>query len=108
MKHENGVSNVVWLSKLWEFTVRASYIVFLFVHNESNNFIKEINYVIRASIACWKPRKSLREFSNRWKPLTVYRVFTDLLLNSPKRSPGYEGTQNMFYFLTNTCTYWFC
>ena len=28
MKHENDVSNVV--DKLWEFTVRASYIVFLF------------------------------------------------------------------------------
>ena len=31
------------------------------------------------------------------------RVFTDLLLNSPKHlprfSPGYEGTENMFYFL---------
>ena len=31
------------------------------------------------------------------------RVFTDLLSNSPKRSPlfspGYEGTENMFYFL---------
>ena len=30
-------------------------------------------------------------------------VFTDLLWNSPKRSswfsPGYEGTENMFYFL---------
>ena len=30
------------------------------------------------------------------------RVFTDLLSNSPKRSPrfspGYEGTENMFYF----------
>ena len=32
-------------------------------------------------------------------------VFTDLLLNSPKCSPrfspGYEGTENMFYFLKN-------
>ena len=32
------------------------------------------------------------------------RVFTDLLSNSPKRSPwfstGYEGTENLFYFLT--------
>ena len=30
------------------------------------------------------------------------RVFADLLFNSPKRSPrfppGYEGTENMFYF----------
>ena len=35
--------------------------------------------------------------------LTASRVFTDLLSNSPKRSPrflpGYEGTENMFYFL---------
>ena len=34
---------------------------------------------------------------------TVSRVFTDLLSNSPKRSPrfslGYEDTENMFYFL---------
>ena len=37
---------------------------------------------------------------------TASRVFTDQLLNSPKRlprfSPGYEGTENMFYFL-NDC-----
>ena len=34
---------------------------------------------------------------------TASRVFTDLLSNFPKRSPrlspGYEGTGNMFYFL---------
>ena len=36
MKYENGVSNVIWLS---QFTVRASYIVFLFVNQENNNFI---------------------------------------------------------------------
>ena len=51
------------VSELWEFTVRASYIVFLFVNNENNNFTKEIKYVVRASIACWKPRQSLWEFS---------------------------------------------
>ena len=49
------------------------------------------------SIACWKHRESLWEFSSRWKRST------DLLSNSPKRlhrfSPGYEGTENMFYFL---------
>ena len=87
--------------KLWEFKVRASYTVFLFVKVE-NNFIKEIKHV-HASIACWKPRQSLREFSSRWKPSTASRVFTDLLPNSPKRSPrfspGYESTENMFYFL---------
>ena len=37
------------------------------------------------------------------KTLTVFRVFTDMLSNSPKRSPrcspGFEGTENMFYFL---------
>ena len=50
-----------------------------------------------------KPRHSLWEFSSRWKPSTASRVFTDLLSNSPKCwprfSPGYEGTENMFYFL---------
>ena len=39
------------------------------------------------------------------KHSTASRVFTDLLLNSPKRShrfsPGYEGTENMFYFLND-------
>ena len=36
--------------------------------------------------------------------MTASRAFTDLLSNSPKRSPrfspGYEGTENMFYFLS--------
>ena len=40
------------------------------------------------------------------KTLTKSRVFTDLLSNSPKSSarfsPGYEGTENMFYFLNKT------
>ena len=39
------------------------------------------------------------------KPSTASRVFIDLLSNSPKRlpqfSPGYESTENMFYFLNN-------
>ena len=37
------------------------------------------------------------------KTSTASQVFTDLLSNSPKRSPrfspGYEGKENMFYFL---------
>ena len=38
-------------SKLYEFRVRASFIVFLFVKTENNNFIKEIlKHVVRASI----------------------------------------------------------
>ena len=41
--------------------------------------------------------------SSRWKPETQSRVFTDLLSNSlerlPRFSPGYEGTENMFYFV---------
>ena len=40
------------------------------------------------------------------KPSTVSRVFTDLLSNSPKHSPwfspGYECTENMFYFLNQS------
>ena len=103
MKHENDVSNVVWLSPLWEFTVSTSYIVFLFVITENNNFIKEIKHVVHSYIACWKPQQSLWGFSSRWKLLTSFQVFPDLLANSPKCSPrfspGYEGTENMFYFL---------
>ena len=74
--------------------------VFLFVNNENNNFIKEIKHVVRSSIACWKPRQSLWEFSSRWKPSTASRVFTDLFSNSPKRSPRFlphfEGTETCF------------
>ena len=40
------------------------------------------------------------------KPSTVALVFSDLLSNSPKCSPrfspGYEGKENMFYFLNVT------
>ena len=99
MKHVNDVSNAVWLSPSCENLQHAgsSYIVFLFVKTENDNFIKEIKHVVRASIAYWKPRQSLREFSSRWKSSTV---FTDLLSNFPQRlprfSPGYEGTENMF------------
>ena len=111
----NGVLMAPWSMKMawamWfdclrvvriNFTVRASSIVFLFVNNDNNNFIKEIKHV-RASIACWKLRQNLWEFSSRWKPSTASRVFTDLLSNSPNRSarfsPGYEGTENMYHFL---------
>ena len=49
--------------------------------------------------------KRLRVPSRR-KPSNASRVFTDLLSNSPKSSPrfspGYEGTENMFYFLIST------
>ena len=73
----------MWLtvSKLWEFTVRASYIIFLFIKTENNNFINEIKHVVRASIACWKSRQ------------------TNSPKHSPQFSPGFEGTENMFYFL---------
>ena len=40
--------------------------------------------------------------------LTASRVFTDLLLNFPKRSPGfspgYEDIENMFCFLNTVFT----
>ena len=54
----------MWLtvSELWEFTVRASYIVFFFVNNENSNLIKE----------------------------TASRVFTDLLSNSPNVRLGFH------------------
>ena len=55
-------------------SVPASYIVFLFVNNENNDFIKEIKDVLRASIACWKPWQSLWEFSSKWKPSTASRL----------------------------------
>ena len=43
-----NTKSAIWLtvSELWEFTVRASYIVFLFVKTENNNFIKEIKHVL--------------------------------------------------------------
>ena len=98
---KNEMSNMVCsLSKLWEFTVSWKklkytciprfvyrYIVFLFVKTENNIFIKEIKRVLRAIIAWWKARKSVRFLS-------------DLLSNSPKHSPrfspGYEGTRTIF------------
>ena len=112
MKHEDDVSKYGWLSLVvrnYSFMteikiyIRASYIVFLFTKTENNNFVKEIKHVLCAFLAWWKPRQSFWEFSSRWKPSTASRVFTDLLLNSPKHSPrfspGYEGTKNMFCFL---------
>ena len=33
--------------------------------------IKERKHVFLASIACWKPRQSLWEFSSRWKPSLI-------------------------------------
>ena len=51
MKHENGVSNVVWLSPSCE-NLQYALRIFLFFNNENNNFIKEIKHVVRASIAC--------------------------------------------------------
>ena len=109
MKHEHDVSNMVGclqVVRIYSFMkeikvyIRASYISFLFVKTENNNFIKEIKHVLRAFIAWWKPRHSLWEFS------TASQVFTDLLSNSPKRSPrfspGYKGTENIFNFLNIT------
>ena len=106
MKHENGVSKVVWLSPSCEnlqYALRIlSFSLLRLKIINIINFIKEIKHVVRASIVCWKPRQSLWEFSSRWKLSTASWVFTDLLSNSPKRSPwfspGYEGTENMFYF----------
>ena len=48
------MTSAIWLtvSELWEFTVRASYIVFFFVKTENNNFKKEIKHLVRVSIAC--------------------------------------------------------
>ena len=52
MKHENDVSNMVCcLQVLKIYTVRASYIVFLFVKTDNNNFLKEIKHVLRAFVA---------------------------------------------------------
>ena len=70
--------------------IRASYIVFLFVNNENNNFIKEIKHVVHAFITCWKSRQCLWEFSSWWKPSTASQVFTELLSNSPKLLPRFH------------------
>ena len=93
-RYEARKWRAIWFDclRVGEFTVRASYnfIVFLFVKAENNNFIKEIKHVVCASIACWKPRQSLWKCSSRWKPSTASPVFTDLLSNSPKRSPRFH------------------
>ena len=60
------------VSELCESTVRASYIVFLFVNE--NNFIKEIKHVVRAS-------------------LISSRILPNVRLG--------EGTESMFYFLSD-------
>ena len=71
IKHEIGMSNVVDCLKLWEFTVWALNIIFLFVNNENNNFIKELKHVVHTSIACWKPQQCFWEFSSRWSALLI-------------------------------------
>ena len=71
MKHENDVSNVVWLSPSCEklqFHERNQSIHVYELHissfsllNTENNFIKEIKHVILSFKAWWKPRQSLWE-----------------------------------------------
>ena len=59
MKHENDVSYMVDYLQIvrsysfireMKLNIRVSYIVFLFVKSENNNFIKEIKHVLRAFI----------------------------------------------------------
>ena len=50
--------------------IRASYIVFLLLPTDEKKIIKVINHVLFVSIAWWKPRQSLWEFSSGWKPST--------------------------------------
>ena len=82
MKHENGMSNVVCQSQSCENLQYAPCILSFSFNN-----------------------KKLVRILEQVKPLTASRVFTDLLSNSPKRSPrfspSYEGTENMFYFLNH-------
>ena len=64
--------------------IRASYIFFLFVKTENNNFIKKIKHVISAFIDWWKPRQSLWEFSSRWNPrlrLGLSLIYSRILPN---------------------------
>ena len=89
MKHENDVRKMVGCLKV----IRIY------------SFMKEIKVYPRASY--------ISSFSLLRRKIIILfpciyslasRVFTDLLLNSPKRSPqfspGYEGTENMFDLLT--------
>ena len=84
MKHENYVSSMVsCLQVLRIYCTRFVYRLSL----ENNNSIKEIKNVVRASIACWKTRQSLWEFSSRWKPrlrlgfsLICSRILPNVLL----------------------------
>ena len=81
----------MWLSvsKLWEFTISWNKLKYthalcissfsLFVGTKNNNFIIEMKHVsLRAFIAGWKTRRT-----------TASCVFTDLLSNSPRRSPRF-------------------
>ena len=104
----------IWfaISKMWEFTVSwkklkntySSYIVFLFVKTENNNFIKEIKTCSPCLHSLVKTSAKFVRIFEQVKPSTAFRGFTELLRsNSPKRSPrfspGFEDTESMFYFL---------
>ena len=108
MNHKNEASNMIdglhniriySFTKEIELYKRASYIVFLSVKSKINNFIKRIKRILRSL--------SLVETSAKFVIILeqVLRVFTDLLWNFPKSSPrfslDYEGTEKMFYFLTD-------
>ena len=83
--------------------IRASYIVFLgFVKTENNCYKRNK----RCSLCIHSQVKTLAKFvriREQVNTLDCVLGFTDLLSNSPKRSPrfspGYECTENMFYFL---------
>ena len=84
---------------LWEFRVRASYIGFLFVKTENNNFIIEIKHVFRDFIhSLLKISAKFVRILEQGKTIDCVSGFqwSDLEFS---QSPGYEGTENMFYFL---------
>ena len=91
--------------RIYSFISLALYIVFQFVKTEDKKFYKRSKTCYQCLYSLVKTSAKFVGFLEQVKHSTASRVFTDLLSNSPKRSPlfspGYESMENMFYFLNN-------
>ena len=104
MKYENDMSNMVGsdlqVVRSYSFMEKMC-IVFLLIKMENNSFIKKkktffpcLHSLVTNKAKVWDNSRAGE------KPSTASWIFTDLLSNSPKRSPrfspGCEGTENLF------------